>query len=962
MTKRSKVIYLVGAVVIGVAVALAVLLTLFASGALDTGKPKLIFSSGSAEKVYDGKPLACTEWKQVAGKLANGENASVSITGTQTDAGTSENRFSVKISGADGTDRTDEYEIEYRPGALAVTPRLALVSTGSGSKIYDGKPLTCADYKTEEADVLAGHKLTVVTTGSQTDAGKTENTFSAKVEDQNGKDVTENYKFAGKLGTLSVHPKEIGVLTETAVKVYDGAPLTCREWKLSSLDALVKGHTLKALISGSQTNVGQSENIASEIVVTDGEKEVTYNYKIALLPGELIVTPRALTIRSESDSKLYDGAPLTNGNWELVSTLRPVEGQTLSAVISGTRTEVGESPNTIAEAIVKDEKGKDVTSNYAFRFQEGALVVKSPDGSGGSGGGSGAESDGSGGQLADGGDIGSIGDLFENEPVIAVRVRSEAGGKVYLRFMSYGDYSFIKWLDANDYSELLDSAYSFNYLASIAMENAGLESRQIEIESLDETYVLPYYMDRDTHRYQIQTSDVRYAGVTSSVYALYYYVRPDAASDFGGLEGKLNGYDAAEHRYREYVYENYLRLPASTRSYFEGLAANLTFDKNDAGIVSKVAEYIRGAARYNLRYDRALDSEADVAVSFLSLYREGICQHYATAATVFYRALGIPARYVTGYAGTTDAGEWTEFTSKDAHAWVEVYLDGIGWVQVEVTGGGAADSGNSDGNGSGEAKDGLEIAPVDLDMKYDGVTILTAKPELTGLGGLLAEGYTYTATVSGSRKEVGVGESRIESFTLYDPGGRDVTDKFVFRFKKGRLHVYIKELTIVTVSAQKTYDGRALLPPEDGWSMAGDLIYGHSVGKMTLKKRPVNVGEYVNGFELAILDEEGRDVTYMYKLVRDCGTLSIAAREICVVAFSASKIYDGTALVCPGYELIGELGAGDSLSVTIFGSQTNIGRSQNTVSGVKVTNANGEDVSSNYAIRYENGELTVLPA
>ena len=43
--------------------------------------------------------------------------------------------------------------------------------------------------------------------------------------------------------------------------------------------------------------------------------------------------------------------------------------------------------------------------------------------------------------------------------------------------------------------------------------------------------------------------------------------------------------------------------------------------------------------------------------------------------------------------GQTEAGEWTEITLKDAHAWVEVYLDGIGWVQVEVTGG-AADGGN----------------------------------------------------------------------------------------------------------------------------------------------------------------------------------------------------------------------------------------------------------------------------
>ena len=62
---------------------------------------------------------------------------------------------------------------------------------------------------------------------------------------------------------------------------------------------------------------------------------------------------------------------------------------------------------------------------------------------------------------------------------------------------------------------------------------------------------------------------------------------------------------------------------------------------------------------------------------------------------------------------------------------------------------------------------------MDLDKKYDGLTPLVARAELTGLKSLLDRGYTYRATVSGSRLEVGIGESRIDSFLLYDPDGKD---------------------------------------------------------------------------------------------------------------------------------------------------------------------------------------------
>ena len=71
---------------------------------------------------------------------------------------------------------------------------------------------------------------------------------------------------------------------------------------------------------------------------------------------------------------------------------------------------------------------------------------------------------------------------------------------------------------------------------------------------------------------------------------------------------------------------------------------------------------------------------------------QGYCQHFATAAALMYRLYGIPSRYVTGYVIPANAfeqqadGTWRAVANDvRAHAWVEVYVDPLGWVPVEVT-------------------------------------------------------------------------------------------------------------------------------------------------------------------------------------------------------------------------------------------------------------------------------------
>lgn len=70
--------------------------------------------------------------------------------------------------------------------------------------------------------------------------------------------------------------------------------------------------------------------------------------------------------------------------------------------------------------------------------------------------------------------------------------------------------------------------------------------------------------------------------------------------------------------------------------------------------------------------------------------REGNSAYYTSAAVLALRSFHIPARYAEGYLLTSKQaenshGDWIGLSSSDGHAWAEVYMDGMGWVSVDVT-------------------------------------------------------------------------------------------------------------------------------------------------------------------------------------------------------------------------------------------------------------------------------------
>ena len=102
-------------------------------------------------------------------------------------------------------------------------------------------------------------------------------------------------------------------------------------------------------------------------------------------------------------------------------------------------------------------------------------------------------------------------------------------------------------------------------------------------------------------------------------------------------------------------------------------------------VIDQALAHINGADFYYTLLPPPLgDNPTD---QFLFETRRGFCEHYAGAFALLMRIAGIPARVVVGYQGAELApwGTWYLVSQAEAHAWVEVWLQGQGWVRIDPT-------------------------------------------------------------------------------------------------------------------------------------------------------------------------------------------------------------------------------------------------------------------------------------
>ena len=153
--------------------------------------------------------------------------------------------------------------------------------------------------------------------------------------------------------------------------------------------------------------------------------------------------------------------------------------------------------------------------------------------------------------------------------------------------------------------------------------------------------------------------------------------------------------------YADTVRSLYLALPDTVENAVYTLAGEITRDaQTDFDRAQALCDYLRSAYPYTLMQDIPPDNR-DFVSWFLLDERQGYCTSFATAMAVMARMVGLPSRYIEGYAAEPDSDGVARVTQQNAHAWVEIYFSGFGWLPFDPTpgqsGGGSLPSDEPDG-------------------------------------------------------------------------------------------------------------------------------------------------------------------------------------------------------------------------------------------------------------------------
>ena len=348
-----------------------------------TDEVTVTITENSGTKTYDGTEHTVTGYvvKSISNPLYTASdftfNGKAEVKGT--DAGS----YNMELKAEDFTNNNTNFAkvtFKIEDGTLTISKRQVTLTSASDSKAYDGTPLTRPDVTVGGEGFVSG-EATAKATGSALNAGESVTNTIEIVEGKGYKE--DNYTITKLPGTLTVTASEKAIVITAASNswmyngsahsdgsytvTYDGAEIKANE---EGKYILPTGDEVTAVVTGSVTNV--EDTVAGNNKITEYAVANAGNYNsIQTVNGTLAITPRQVTLTSASDSKAYDGTPLTRPEVTITGD-GFVKGEATAKAI-GSVTYVSESPVTNTIEIEKTEAYKD--SNYQIEMSEGELSI-----------------------------------------------------------------------------------------------------------------------------------------------------------------------------------------------------------------------------------------------------------------------------------------------------------------------------------------------------------------------------------------------------------------------------------------------------------------------------------------------------------------------------------------------------------------------------------------------------------
>lgn len=264
----------------------------------------------------------------------------------------------------------------------------------------------------------------------------------------------------------------------------------------------------------------------------------------------------------------------------------------------------------------------------------------------------------------------------------------------------------------------------------------------------------------------------------------------------------------------------------------------------------------------------------------------------------------------------------------------------------------------------------VEKAPISIvtpnDSKlYDGAPLIaTEGAELSGL----VNDETATLIVAGSRTDAGVSDN---AYRIDWSGSAKESNYFIDEETIGALEILPRPITVTANGGEKQYDGKPLTAAETGYAIGGEgLVEGHEADVALSGSRTAPGTADATVASVAVKDGTA-DVTSNYDVTTANGTLTVTSRdakyEVTLKANSSTgNVYDGAEKSAKGVEADRFVIDGVEYAVSGYLTQdpaeTAAGTYTNNVTGdFKVEDPAGNNVTSEFAVHTEDGELEILP-
>jgi len=292
--------------------------------------------------------------------------------------------YDLSITFKDATANGAADAIEKTTATYTITKRPVTLTSGSDEKKYDGTPLTKDEVIASTSNgvgFVTGEGATYNVTGSQTNVGSSDNTFTYTLNE--GTKAT-NYEITQETGTLTVKPIDqevvITIKGHIVTATYDGEEKTASGYTVTVPEgvdadkitvAVAEGKTVPSVSATNATTTALVQTITADMfTVTSPYKKVTINCE----DGSLTISPRKVKMVSGTASKPYDGTALTN------STVTDsgfegydgfVNGQGATYNVTGTITDPGSEDNRFTYTLNSNTKA----SNYDITTAYGKLTI-----------------------------------------------------------------------------------------------------------------------------------------------------------------------------------------------------------------------------------------------------------------------------------------------------------------------------------------------------------------------------------------------------------------------------------------------------------------------------------------------------------------------------------------------------------------------------------------------------------